>query len=228
MKSVPNNLLNTITLCLSLLMLSSLAAGLMVMRMIYSQQWTYFFLLWNLFLAWLPLLFVLLAQAIPGRFWRYGIGLLWLLFLPNAPYLITDLMHLVPAGNVPLWYDAAMLFVFALTGLFLGLQALRRMQQLVQEDYGRAAGWLVVFSAGILSSFGVYAGRFWRWNSWDALLDPGRITNDLLHVVTAPGDQLRTIFFVLLFSAIYLGAYLFLYYLSAQRPGTYFSSEWHK
>ena len=103
------------------------------------------FLLWNLFLAWIPLLLALavydgyrrdapLAVLAPG-------AVLWLLFLPNAPYLVTDFVHLAPYGP-PLWFDGVLLSTFAWTGLLLGFVSLYLMHALVRHRFGARAGWV--------------------------------------------------------------------------------------
>jgi uncharacterized membrane protein len=60
------------------------------------------------------------------RWWLALCG--WLLFFPNAPYIITDLKHLSHARGVPPWYDATLVFVAALLGLYMGLLSLRRVE----------------------------------------------------------------------------------------------------
>ncbi len=135
------------------------------------------FLLWNLFLAWIPLL---LAVTVYDRY-RRGRGTLvlapaaalWLLFLPNAPYIVTDFIHLSPAPPVPLWLDGVILSAFAWTGLLLGFVSLYLVHAVVRHRFGAPTGWATVLAALALASAGVYIGRFLRWNSWDLLVRPG-------------------------------------------------------
>lgn len=175
-----------------------------------AQRW----MEWNLFLAWLPLLGALTAynlERLPGR-WRWlpvaGFAVLWLLFLPNAPYLVTDLIHLKPRNGVPLWYDLIVLVSFAWTGVFLGLVSLFLMQELVRRSAGRAASWLFVFGVMVLNGFGLYFGRVLRWNSWDVLFRPDSLFFELLAGVRNPWAHTQTLafagLFTLLFSAVYL------------------------
>jgi uncharacterized membrane protein len=142
----------------------------------------YRFLIWNLGLAWVPLLLALLSSACARR--RFSVlagafGVLWLLFFPNAPYMLTDFIHLGEAPATPLWYDGLMLSSFAWTGLLLGFASLCVMQTVWRRFVGPTVSWLGVGCALALASFGVYLGRFMGFNSWDALLHPGRV----LHVV---------------------------------------------
>ncbi len=184
--------------------------GLHAWRYRSMQGW----LVWNLFLAWLPLCGALAAynlERLPGR-WRWwpvaGFAALWLLFLPNAPYLVTDLIHLKAHNGVPLWYDLIMLVTFAWTGVFLGLVSLFLMQELVRRSAGRAASWLFVFSVLVLNGFGLYFGRVLRWNSWDVLFRPDNLFFELLTGLRNPWAHTHTIafagLFTLLFSAVYL------------------------
>ncbi|MCI0578683.1 MAG: DUF1361 domain-containing protein [Chloroflexi bacterium] len=171
----------------SLLLASATSAGMVVARFVYTGQLVYQFLVWNLFLAWLPLLFALAARR-----WRrrpaplVTCALAWLLFLPNAPYLLTDLMHLGRAGGIPLVYDTVMLLSFTMTGLLLGFVSLYLMQELVSGLAGRWAGWLFAGAALGLSSFGVYLGRFLRWNSWDVFTNPAGVLGDVWTVLANP------------------------------------------
>jgi uncharacterized membrane protein len=168
------------TISLALIIISLFSVGLVGTRIIYSGQHLYIFLLWNLFLAWLPLVFAWLA--VTWRQWPL-LALLatffWLLFFPNAPYLVTDLLHLQPINPVPLWYDLIMLLDFALLGLFLAFVSLHLMQELVHDRFGAVAGWLFVIAVLGMSGLGIYIGRFLRWNSWDLFTRPLALLNDV-------------------------------------------------
>jgi uncharacterized membrane protein len=132
-------------------------------------------LLWNLFLAVVPLLWSMAFQASGARrqpFLMSLFFLLWLLFLPNAPYILTDLIHLAPLPGVPLWYVLAMLLSCAGTGTLLGYLSLLNVHFVIAEKFGKIAGWSVAITTLILCGFGIYLGRFLRWNSWDAFTNP--------------------------------------------------------
>ncbi len=184
------------------------ALALVAARALYTGQLRFTFLLWNLFLAWLPFLFAETAVFYHRRrFLLAGMGSLWLLFLPNAPYLVTDLIHLRPTPNAPLWYDAIMLFSFALTGLFLGFLSLYRMQMLVTRRWGVRIGWLFAAATLMLSSFGVYIGRFLRWNSWDVFTNPHLLLTDIATTLLTPHLMWKTAVISTLLSAVLLLAY---------------------
>ncbi|MEM7113620.1 MAG: DUF1361 domain-containing protein [Chloroflexota bacterium] len=180
---------------LAVLAIASLFASLLAVgRYYFSDNLRFTFLIWNLFLAWLPVGFAYLAyrQLNNGNqaasklpFTLLFIGL-WLLFLPNAPYLVTDFVHLRPMKNTPLWYDALMIFSFAMTGLLLGFVSLAWLQTAVQQRYGRLSGWLFALSSLTMTGFGVYIGRFLRWNSWDILTQPSSLITNLLQNFVVP------------------------------------------
>jgi uncharacterized membrane protein len=143
----------------------------------YSEP-SFRFLLWNLLLAWIPLV---LSLAVYDCY-RRGVSLtllapaiaLWLLFLPNAPYIVTDFVHLTAVGPTPLWFDALVLSAFAWTGLLLGFVSLYLLHAVARHRFGAAVGWTGVLTVLALSSVGVYLGRFLQWNSWDLLVRPGQ------------------------------------------------------
>jgi uncharacterized membrane protein len=140
------------------------------------------FLLWNLFLAAIPFGLTLLLDMVPPATRRrllLPVGMLWLLFFPNAPYILTDLFHLHERAEVPLWYDLALILSCAWNGLMLGYASLLDMQRFVHERLGWLGGWAFATLALGLSGFGVYLGRFLRWNSWDIVTNPLHLAYDI-------------------------------------------------
>jgi uncharacterized membrane protein len=197
---------------------SLVCVGLIVARMAYSHTVHYWFLIWNLALAWIPFVFAGVAYTLASarRSVLYAIivaaALVWLIFLPNAPYILTDFLHLGSMGDiVPGWFDVLMLFWFAWTGLMLGVVSLYLMQDVVAWAFGGAAGWIFVFLAAGLGSFGIYLGRFLRWNSWDLLRRPMPLAGELYGKVTDPAAQPRLLGFTLLFASLFLFIYAVVY-----------------
>lgn len=175
----------------ALVLSSALAVAMIAVRVVRADSTIYTFLVWNLFLAWVPLGFALLLWWVPQwpqRPHGLSIALLagWLLFFPNAPYIVTDLIHLAARSGIPLWYDAMMLFIFAWNGLLLGFVSLWIVHQIVERRLGVAAGWLMVGGALLASGFGIYLGRFLRWNSWDVVTAPHSLLGDIVHLLTNP------------------------------------------
>ncbi len=165
----------TVALVLSLLVASALCVATVEVRIRHSHDASYRFLDWNLFLAWIPLALALAAHASYRRGHRVltvPLGMLWLLFFPNAPYMLTDFIHLRQSPTTPLWYDGLMISSFAWTALLLGFVSLYLMQTIWHRAAGALLGWVGVIGALALGSLGVYVGRFVGYNSWDALLHP--------------------------------------------------------
>ncbi len=201
----------------------NLACGICILlvaaRVVYSENMRHVGLIWNLFLAWIPFMLAYFTHAISWRrSWLYlvipVIGLLWLFFFPNAPYMLTDLQDLVRAGGVgaPLWYDVIIIVWTSWTGMLLGIVSLYLMQGIVLRAFGRAMGWLFVFAISAMSSFGMYIGRFVRLNSWDILQNPGEVTMTILGLVIDPSMRLAA--FTLLYAFFFLFIYLLLYSFS--------------
>lgn len=199
---------------------SALCAAMLVVRVMVADTFDHIFMVWNLFLAWMPFLFALTARMLYSahRWLRYpafaACAVLWLLFFPNAPYMMTDLIHLRPDNVVPVWYDALLLLAFAWTGLLLGFISLYIMQNLVAQSLGRAAGWLFALGSLGLSAFGIYLGRFLRWNSWDIFYEPLALLNDVWVRVRHPLEHARTYSITLLLAAFLVVAYLGLFALT--------------
>lgn len=200
------------------LVLSSLAAiSLLALRMDRVGRPAFAFLVWNLVLAWVPFVLALGVAAVHRRrgprllLWVLGAG--WLLFLPNAPYILTDFIHLGRSGGVPLWFDAALIGTFAGTGLCLGLASLLVVHHVVEARAGRAVGWAVAVSSLLLSAIGVYLGRFPRFNSWDVLTNPQGLVAVVLERLGDPFGNPFLLRFGVMMSILLIGAYLVIWLL---------------
>ena len=186
----------------------------------YSGRTYYDYLLWNLFLAAIPLGLSLVIRCGLARLSNLALALLtgvWLLFFPNAPYLLTDLIHLGANTSVPLWYDLVVLLSFAWNGLVLGLVSLQEMQAALSTRLNRLVGWGFVGLTLALGSFGIYLGRYLRWNSWDVVTDPVGIAFDVLPRLLEPAAYLSTWGMTLAFAAFLGLCYLMLSFLNAPR-----------
>jgi len=194
---------------------SVICAALVRFRASQTGSSHYAFLIWNLFLAWIPFLIAYFTYTVSiSRRWLYFIvpssAFLWLIFFPNAPYILTDLQHLNNAGvDAPVWFDVLVLIWFAFTGLFLGMVSLFLMQEILRREFGRWLGWGFVFFVAGLTSIGVYMGRFLRWNSWDILGNLSEMAQFTLYYILHPTT--RSLVFASLFSSFFLFVYLILY-----------------
>ncbi len=196
----------------ALLLSSALALGLFAGRVWLSHSRALDFLVWNLFLAWVPYFWSLWAlslhQHAPRRWWALLLpGLLWLLFFPNAPYLITDLIHLRQRAAIPLWYDLGMLMAFVWAGCFLAVVSLNMMHQIIRDYVGSRWSWILVMAILGLCGLGIYVGRFFRWNSWDIFFNPIEVLADIGHRLIHPLSHLQAYGVTLLFAAFLFVCY---------------------
>lgn len=193
---------------------SGFCLALLVARMQRTGSEDYEFLAWNLFLAWVPFVFAL-ALYDSWRRGRLGASLafggLWLLFLPNAPYILTDLIHLGTIYGAPLWFDAGMIAAFAFTGLVLGLGSLFLVQLVLTGAFGPRLGWALSLGVIPVCSVGIYVGRFLRLNSWDALTDPHLLAGPMWQFLADPLGAGRFIAVTVLFTGFLTLGYCLLY-----------------
>jgi uncharacterized membrane protein len=199
----------------SLLALTLLVYAMVGVRVAYAGNDHYVALVWNLFLAWIPFVLALAVYAGfrrgAGRIWLVAGGALWLLFLPNAPYIVTDLGYLGEWTGAPLWYDVVLASGAAWAGLALGFLSLYLIHAVVRSFFGALNAWFFVLGTLALSSFGIYLGRFERWNSWDLFVRPRALLGDIWTGAMNPDDQLRAIGVTVAFTAFLAATYLVFY-----------------
>jgi uncharacterized membrane protein len=203
---------------------SALCLGLELVREHRYGTQDFRFLIWNLILAWIPLLLGLFVYD------RYRRGrpllvlapalLLWLLFLPNAPYIVTDFVHLAPGRPAPLWLDGVELSAFAWTGMLLGFVSLYLVHAVARHRFGPAVGWTGVLFVLALVSVGVYLGRVKRWNSWDLLTQPGARLAQLHAHLGDPEALARAVGVSIIVTCLLGAAYLVFYVLMGVRLET--------
>jgi uncharacterized membrane protein len=204
---------------------SIISAVIAALRIGWTHDRHYLALIWNLFLAWMPLLLALQVHQRHERGerggWRFwGLGALWLLFFPNAPYIFTDLVHLTDWFQFHFWVDLSLFLLVALTGFLLGYMSLYLMQAIVARRLGSAAGWLFIVLVAGVSGFGIYLGRFKRWNSWDVVMQPLGITRSIGHLAAHPLAEPASVAFSVLFTTFLFVGYLMLYALTHLQPQT--------
>jgi uncharacterized membrane protein len=185
---------------------------LLVAREHYEPWLARGYLVWNLFLAWIP---YVCARAL----WRAGRGsaplalllpllAVWLVFLPNAPYLVTDVVHLHrDAQGLALIVEVALFGTVALAGVLLGVAAVQPVHRIVAVRYGAFASRAFPPLIAVAVAFGVYLGRVQRWNSWDFVQTPGKLLDATWSVLAHPAAHPRALGGIALFSLAFLIVY---------------------
>jgi uncharacterized membrane protein len=172
-----------------ILILSNLfSIGLVFFRMIYTGHLLFAFLVWNLFLAFVPYVISRqMAEASIKNKWKFALCVfVWLLFIPNAFYIITDLFHLDMNETVPLWYDLALLLSFAWSGILFGILSVRQMEKLFENHFSKKFDLLFILPVMALNGFGIYVGRYLRFNSWDVITNPLQLIQDIIYLFLHP------------------------------------------
>jgi uncharacterized membrane protein len=187
---------------LALVALTALASALWCFRASYAGA-RFSFLFWNLFLAWVPWFFSTAMQRSRWRFWP--LATVWLAFFPNAPYLLTDLVHLKPRDGAPLMFDVLLFSAFALTGCALGWDSLSTVHQELQRRWGATRAMMMTAACVMLTGVGVFLGRFARLNSWELFTDP----LDVLHTARASLLEPHALVFSIAFAGLFGAGYVF-------------------
>ncbi|ASA25501.1 DUF1361 domain-containing protein [Paenibacillus donghaensis] len=197
-------------------------ATLGVYRMVSLQTDSFFaFLLWNLFLAWVPFLFSMSAYELDKRrilgLLLLPLGVAWLLFFPNAPYIMTDLVHLtvrkgkyIVDGEIVsrYWYDLVTLLLFTWSAWLTGFFSLYQFQTVIYRRTSLLLSWVFVLAACLLGGYGVLLGRVYRLNSWDVLTDRQQLIQLVLDSLNR-----QSVFFSLFVAFVLLVIYATLYCL---------------
>jgi len=158
---------------------------LILLRVKFTQSITYMFLIWNLFLAGIPYAISQLTRR-SHRINKHillllGTLSLWLLFLPNAPYIITDLIHLNHLNSSLIWFDALLIFLFAANGLLLAILSMDDIYTVLKEKWNIIVATFSMILISFLTGFGIYLGRYLRWNSWELFTQPNHLFQDIIN-----------------------------------------------
>jgi uncharacterized membrane protein len=184
--------------------------GLILVRFMFTGKYAFLFLVWNLFLAWIPFI-ISRAFKKMGRaaMWKQAVVfLVWLLFFPNALYMVTDLIHLEQETSVPKWYDAVLLFSCAAIAMVMAFISLLRLEKYLMDKFNGRVVERLVFFILFLGSFGVYLGRFLRWNSWDIVSNPLGLFFSIGQRFIFPLQHLQTWGITLVFTSSFYLLYL--------------------
>lgn len=175
-----------------LMLLGIFCIALLVVRAKLTHSIFYFFLIWNLFLAYTPLLITSYLMERPyliEKKWLFlPLLFTWLLLLPNSPYIITDFIHLQRETTVPVWFDVLLLISFSMAGLLFGLKSMKHIFYILAIRFNYMMVWIALYSVCILSGFGIYVGRYLRYNSWDIVHRPLELFREIITSLTSRPD----------------------------------------
>lgn len=194
----------------------------------------YLFIFWDTFLAWVPVgLAVILDVLFSYTRKRIRVLLLiivgaaWLFFYPNSPYLVTDLLHVFARysfdptkrfwSDIAFWQHLFTIFTIAMLGLLLGAYSLFSVQHLMRISFGVMASWIFAVLVLVLSSFGIYIGRFIRWNSWDVIMQPGHILQELIVMFTDRSKLYHIVSFCKFMFMVLFISYVLIYVITKVR-----------
>lgn len=186
---------------------SCVSLVILLIHIITTDSFLYWYLGWNLLLAWLPLLFVVLLRKSlkyhPWLAWRPMIWtVLWLSFLPNSFYIISDLLHLQNVSTNDVLYDTVMMVSFMLNGLILGYISLYQVHQELKKRLSITWVNSLISLSLLVCSFAIYLGRDLRWSSWDLLINPQGILFDISNQFINPRQHLQAFTTTLMFFVI--------------------------
>lgn len=173
------------------------------------------FLVWNLVLAWIPMVLAIAFDLVERRLWLLPLGLGWLAFLPNAPYLVTDLVHL--GEGYELWRHVLQYGFAAWTGILLGVVSLLLVHRRLGDEFGGFWGWLAVVLSVAACAVGVVIGRFQRWNSWDLVTRPDAVVAATFDWMRAPLSYVQSTGVAVAVAAFFGLAYLTIWALNGLR-----------
>ena len=194
-----------------LLILSCL---LNIFRIVLFNKYSLVYVIWNIFLAFLPFVIssIILNNSMANKLSKFNLifwGIIWLLLIPNSPYIVTDLIHIGEIRAVPPLYDSFLLFSSAWTGLLLGLYSISHIEQILKMKYTQKITSLIIFVIMLFISFGMFLGRFLRFNSWDILARPMTFINGIGEIFTNSNYFLG----LLLYTSLFL-FFIFMSYIS--------------
>lgn len=196
-----------------LALLSGLSVGFFLVGAVENKSTDFWFLVWNLFLAWLPLVFVLWLLHVIKRYgWTSWLGIvlsiLWVNVLPNSFYMVSDFIHLQDYQRVNVVFDAVTFSLFVLSGLLLGYTSLYLVHKQLSLRIKQPKAWSLIAGILLLCSFAIYLGRDLRMNSWDILTNPAGILFDITDPIINPRAHVlaftTTVTFFVFLSCLYI------------------------
>ena len=179
--------------------------AMIAVRRVYSGNGQFLFLVWNLFLAFIPYAISLLFTGpfFKNKKMQFLLFCTWLLFFPNALYIVTDIIHLEEAENVPVWYDAVLLFSSSFAGIAMAFASLVNTEFYLRQIFPRRLIGPAIITLFFIGSFGVYLGRFERWNSWDVIHHPLHLSSHIAADILFPFSHYRAWAVTFLLTGLY-------------------------
>jgi len=171
-----------------------LAVVLNILRVLFFSNTAFLYILWNIFLAFIPFIIssILVLRTnknnISKIFFVAGL-ILWFLFLPNAPYVITDFIHLGRIHAVPIMFDIFVLFTSAWVSLLMGLYSLVNIEKIFLLRFTKKVTNIVMVLIILFASFGMYLGRYLRFNSWDFFVSHNYLITSIMKIVKEPNSN---------------------------------------
>lgn len=194
------------------IIINVLCLGLFLLRYLITGTPRYWFIPENIILAWLALTFAwFLSRYLKNHKWlswqALGLTVLWLAFLPNAWYVMTDFIHIEDTGEISQLYDIALMNTLIASGFLAGFSSLFLVhkQLLKRLSHWRSAA--VVGLIILAASFAIYLGRDLRWNSWDVLANPGGLLLNAADRLIDPFGHPRMLNVTSLFFVVIGGIY---------------------
>lgn len=196
----------------SIILITTFAVILSILRVVVWGKFSFTWILWNIFLAFVPffisstLLFLFRENKLSKTIFIVGI-ILWILFIPNSPYIITDFIHLGETKSVPILFDTLLLFSSALVGLSLFFHSLSHIEQLIRTKCSKKVTSLIIVLIIIIVSFGIYLGRFLRFNSWDIFINHIYLLKNVWNLIFKGSNRVDLFLYTVLFSFSLLFSY---------------------
>lgn len=197
---------------------------------LHTKEILYINMVWNVFLAFLPLLFsnlLFYGHARWGWVCKGALGILWLLFFPNAPYMITDFIHIsgydfylsrvayseiIYSTDMTLWIRIVYIGIGVFMGILSGMLSLRMIHILLRRKLDAFYSWCILLSVFLLTGYGIFLGRFLRLNSWN-IIKPRKLLLEITDSVS-----MFSLKFTILY-AFFVGAVYVVFFLLCPTDG---------
>ena len=197
----------------SIIILLVLAVVLNIFRIVLFGKFSLIYLLWNIFLALVPFVISLILLRANKEQWLsntlfFICGIIWLLLIPNSTYIVTDLIHIGEVRAVPALYDSFLLFTSAWVGLLLGMYSIFHIEQILEVKYTKKITSIIILFIIFFTSFGMYLGRFLRFNSWDIIARPLSFLKGIGEIFSNKTNSIEALLYTILFFLFILMSYI--------------------